>query len=318
MCVEMDIRLKFMLIPALVLLPVTLLLLLALNSFVNRQLVEEVRNELEAIASTTATALKPYGIEHDIAIMDQLADELGTASDARITILMNDGRILGDSDLSASQIETADSYADRPELIDALSKGKGHSLRYSDTLKHEMLYFAVRQLVGEEPIEHGYESDASHSHNMRHFHVVRAARSTDQMLAHFLPIKLAFYSAALTGAVAIILIGIAGGRHLASRAQQTTRLLEQKVAERTKSINLLQRLGSSLSACSKMDEAAEVIHHMIGRLLPETRGAIFITKSSRNAEEMLVCWGGRVARRATVQPRHLLGHAQGAHAPLKR
>ncbi|MES9843352.1 MAG: hypothetical protein ABW131_01790, partial [Candidatus Sedimenticola sp. 6PFRAG5] len=101
-------------------------------------------------------------------------------------------------------------------------------------------------------------------------------------------------------------------------AQQTTRLLEQKVAERTKSINLLQRLGSSLSACSKMDEAAEVIHHMIGRLLPETRGAIFITKSSRNAEEMLVCWGGRVARRATVQPRHLLGHAQGAHAPLKR
>ncbi|MES9964561.1 MAG: diguanylate cyclase [Candidatus Sedimenticola sp. 20ELBAFRAG] len=288
----MDIRLKFMLIPALVLLPITLLLLLALNSFVNHQLVKEVRSELEAIASTTASALKPYGIEHDIYIMDQLADELGTASDARITILMNDGTVLGDSDLSASQVETTESYADRPEFFDALSKGKGSSLRYSDTLKQEMLYYAVRQQVGEEPLEHEHDPKADHSHNTRHFHVVRAARSTDRMLEHFLPIKLAFYSAALTGAVAIILIGIAGGRHFASRAQQTALLLEQKVAERTKSIHLLQRLGSSLSACSKLDEAAEVIHHMIRRLLPETRGAIFITKSSRNAEEMLVCWGG--------------------------
>ncbi|MET0047773.1 MAG: diguanylate cyclase [Sedimenticola sp.] len=286
----MDIRLKFMLVPALVLLPVTLLLLFALNSFVDHQLKKEVRTELAVIASTTATALKPYGMEHDIVVMDRLADDLGETADARITIMMNDGRVLGDSELSVREVEAAENHADRPELIEALSKGRGSSTRYSDTLDTEMLYYAVRQQVGTEPHEHEHET--GHSHNMHHYHVVRAARSTERMLAHFLPIKLAFYSAALTGAVAIILIGIAGGRHMASRAQQATQLLEAKVKERTSSINLLQRLGSSLSACSKMEEAAEVTRLIVEKILPDTRGAVFITKSSRNIEEMLVSWGG--------------------------
>ncbi|MET0105678.1 MAG: diguanylate cyclase [Sedimenticola sp.] len=286
----MDIRLKFMLVPALVLLPVTLFLMFALDNFVDHQLKKEVHTELAVIASTSATALKPYGTEHDIAVMDQLADELGEAADARITILMNDGKVLGDSELSVREVETIESHADRSEFIEALSKGRGFSTRYSTTLDTEMLYYAVRQRVGTEP--HENEDETGHTHNMRHFHVVRAARSTERMLAHFLPIKLAFYSAALIGAVAIILIGIAGGRHMASRAQQATQMLEAKVKERTSSINLLQRLGSSLSACRKMEEAAEVIRLIVEKILPDTRGAVFITKASRNIEEMLVSWGG--------------------------
>jgi diguanylate cyclase (GGDEF)-like protein len=40
-----------------------------------------------------------------------------------------------------------------------------------------------------------------------------------------------------------------------------------------------------------MQEAAEVLRLIIGRILPGTRGGIYITKSSRNLEELLVSWG---------------------------
>jgi diguanylate cyclase (GGDEF)-like protein len=288
----MDIRLKFMLVPALVLLPVTILLLLGLNSFINQRLTEHIVDSLGEIAATTSTALKPYGVEHDVAIMDQLADELGEASNTRITIVMNDGKVLGDSELSVNEVNSAENLADRPEIKEALSKGRGVAHRYSETLKQEMVYVVVRQQVGEEAHEHAHADEPVPAHNMRHFHLVRAARSTEVMMAQFYPVKLAFFSVALMGAGVVMLIGLLGGKQVAVRMQQTTQLLEANVEERTSSINLLQRLGGSLSACSTMDEAAEVIRLIVSRILPDTLGAVFITKSSRNAEEMLTSWGG--------------------------
>ncbi len=74
---------------------------------------------------------------------DALADKIGKQLELRVTIIDKDGVVLGDSDLSASQIAKVENHLDRPEIQQAISKGMGISKRYSYTIKKYSLYIAV-------------------------------------------------------------------------------------------------------------------------------------------------------------------------------
>jgi two-component system phosphate regulon sensor histidine kinase PhoR len=65
-----------------------------------------------------------------------LAEEV----DARITIIHTDGVVLADSEKDASLM---DNHWNRPEVQAALKGETGQSIRYSGTLKKEMMYLAV-------------------------------------------------------------------------------------------------------------------------------------------------------------------------------
>jgi two-component system phosphate regulon sensor histidine kinase PhoR len=64
------------------------------------------------------------------------------ASGARITVITAQGLVLADSQ---SDPQTMENHAGRPELIDALAGGTGHSIRHSVTINRDLLYYAVRQ-----------------------------------------------------------------------------------------------------------------------------------------------------------------------------
>ena len=68
----------------------------------------------------------------------QLAADLGI----RITVIANDGKVLGDSAEASGIMEN---HAARPEVIDAIRKGFGSATRYSTTVSHAMLYYAFYQ-----------------------------------------------------------------------------------------------------------------------------------------------------------------------------
>ena len=70
-------------------------------------------------------------------------DEYAAASDSRITIILQDGYVIVDSDVEASKIDDLDNHSDRPEIISAFKNGYGSSKRYSSTVKKEMFYFAL-------------------------------------------------------------------------------------------------------------------------------------------------------------------------------
>lgn len=70
-----------------------------------------------------------------------IAKALKKRIDKRITIIEDNGKILGESDNQSSDMEN---HAKRPEFIEALSKGEGTSIRYSDTEKNTMLYYAYK------------------------------------------------------------------------------------------------------------------------------------------------------------------------------
>ncbi|MGI6495734.1 MAG: ATP-binding protein [Kiritimatiellia bacterium] len=70
------------------------------------------------------------------ALCDQIFEETGQ----RMTVVSPEGRVLADT--VAAPGTTLGSHADRPEIVDALSRGTGHSERFSATLRQKMHYVA--------------------------------------------------------------------------------------------------------------------------------------------------------------------------------
>jgi len=74
--------------------------------------------------------------------MEALTTRLGQAADGqvRFTIITPTGTVIGDSDDDPARMAN---HADRQEIIDALRKGFGYSVRPSPTLGKEMMYVAI-------------------------------------------------------------------------------------------------------------------------------------------------------------------------------
>jgi two-component system, OmpR family, phosphate regulon sensor histidine kinase PhoR len=81
---------------------------------------------------------------------EQLHDFCLSASQAsgmRITIVREEGLVLGDSHNDPKMM---DNHADRPEIILAMEADRGSAIRYSHTLEQEMMYLAIAIVVDTE------------------------------------------------------------------------------------------------------------------------------------------------------------------------
>jgi two-component system phosphate regulon sensor histidine kinase PhoR len=109
--------------------------------------VSSLNTRMEQEAHLLARVL-PFGIEGTA--LDTLCRQLSQELGARITVIAIDGKVLGDSAEVSANMEN---HAGRPEVMAALTKGSGSSLRYSTTVGYEMLYRAFHQIgKGEERI----------------------------------------------------------------------------------------------------------------------------------------------------------------------
>lgn len=72
--------------------------------------------------------------------------QLEELSDARVTFILKDGRVIGDSE---SDPLTMDNHAYREEMLQAVKEGRGSTIRRSDTLQQDMLYVALPVKAGE-------------------------------------------------------------------------------------------------------------------------------------------------------------------------
>jgi len=64
------------------------------------------------------------------------------ASGARVTIITADGVVIADSQ---SDPQSMENHAGRPEIMQALAQGSGRSVRHSDNINRDLLYYAVQQ-----------------------------------------------------------------------------------------------------------------------------------------------------------------------------
>lgn len=101
------------------------------------ELENRMRSELERTARLSAKA------SSGAAFSDSLADQLGTVSGERITLIDRDGVVLGDSKVDAARLPRIENHADRPEIAAALGGRIGFNVRASETVSLPLMYVAI-------------------------------------------------------------------------------------------------------------------------------------------------------------------------------
>jgi len=101
---------------------------------------EQTRWDLEAISRVAGEQVGVLLAADRLDEVDPLVKKLGQSISTRITVIMPDGTVLGDSGRDPQSMEN---HADRPEIIEALRSGAGSATRYSSTTRREMMYVAV-------------------------------------------------------------------------------------------------------------------------------------------------------------------------------
>jgi len=101
---------------------------------------DQVRRDLAAQAYLVSDALRADVAGGDYEAVNRRCIALGRPSATRVTIVLPDGEVAGDSEESPQNM---DNHADRPEIRQALAEGMGSSMRFSHTLGETMMYVAV-------------------------------------------------------------------------------------------------------------------------------------------------------------------------------
>ena len=100
----------------------------------------QLEGSLDKLALVLSDQFVPYLEKENGEVIDHLAKVYGKKLKIRITVIAPDGTILGDSERDP---KTMENHANRPEIKQALKRGRGTSLRFSATLQKYMLYLAI-------------------------------------------------------------------------------------------------------------------------------------------------------------------------------
>ena len=70
--------------------------------------------------------------------------KVGTSLNSRVTLIDFQGFVVGDSEIEFDNLQYVENHLNRPEIIEAGKNQSGWSIRYSETLQEELLYFAIK------------------------------------------------------------------------------------------------------------------------------------------------------------------------------
>ncbi len=97
---------------------------------------DEIAQNLESRSWLAGRQILPAVNQKNFDEVDQLCKLLGQTAGIRLTMILPDGRVVGDSDQQPAKMEN---HADRPEFRRAMNGQTGRSVRFSDCIgnKHE-------------------------------------------------------------------------------------------------------------------------------------------------------------------------------------
>ena len=101
---------------------------------------EEATDDLESRARIFQKQLSGHLLLADPDKIDALCKETGKASGTRITVILPNGRVVGDSDEDPGAM---DLHSTREEILLAKKNEVGKAIRYSSTLEQKMMYVAI-------------------------------------------------------------------------------------------------------------------------------------------------------------------------------
>lgn len=101
---------------------------------------QALEHDIHTRAILLADHIEPLVKEGDQRKIDALCKKLGASANTRFTIIMPNGKVVGDSHETPGVMEL---HSDRPEVRRALGGTMGMDKRFSRTVKQEMMYIAV-------------------------------------------------------------------------------------------------------------------------------------------------------------------------------
>ncbi len=102
--------------------------------------IRDTSQNLKSIANLIAAQTKDNLRSQKYDTIKRKINELGRATDIRITIVLPDGLVVADSE---EEPAVMDNHIRRPEVQEALHNGVGKSIRYSNTIEMNLMYVAI-------------------------------------------------------------------------------------------------------------------------------------------------------------------------------
>lgn len=124
----------------LIILVLSLLIFILSNSAIRNFHLDTLAHNLENLGSGLRFRVLSYFEEFRFEEMDSFIKEFGKEINTRITVVDKEGVVLADSDENP---KTMVNHKFRPEISRALAGEVGRSLRFSDTVKEDMLYVGL-------------------------------------------------------------------------------------------------------------------------------------------------------------------------------
>ena len=118
------------------------LIVISLNRRVRSRLGEDIGAELLREAHLIAQQWQP-GVN-----ADSLADVAGKALSHRVTLILDNGTVIGDSEFDSLALGRLENHSHRPEVMAAKATGEGTAVRVSPSAGDEELYAAVKAPLG--------------------------------------------------------------------------------------------------------------------------------------------------------------------------
>ena len=106
----------------------------------NQFIAREREGDLKARAYMLGTQISEHLEPLNNRKIDEICKRAGATGEARFTIILPSGKVVGDS---AEEPSRMDNHLDRPEIAAALSENLGVSRRHSPTLDTKLIYVAV-------------------------------------------------------------------------------------------------------------------------------------------------------------------------------
>jgi len=235
--------------------------LLAITWTISRELssfqLRQTTRDLEARAILAGKQLTGNMSLANKATVDRLCKELGDSAATRLTVILNDGTVIGDSENPPEQM---DNHSDRSEIAQALQGHIGTATRFSQTLQQNMLYVAI-------PI---FEQDQVAGS-------IRASLSIAELERTLSEITLKLVIGGLAVALVAALVALAVSRRISRPLGEL-----QKGAERFAEGDLEQPLP--VSTVTEISGLAEAMNSMAAQLDERLRTAI----RQRNEQEAVL------------------------------
>ncbi len=194
-----------------------------LSNFIRQSYLENLEAQLTTAARLISDASGPM-LENqgDPTALDSLARHYKSLLGMRVTVIAPDGVVLGESDENRA---TMDNHLTRPEVAQAISRGEGSSMRFSNTVKYQMLYTAVA-------VKNGQQITG----------IVRVALPLQQVEANVAQLQRAIAGATLLAAVLAVLLAT----YVAGRTTRPLRELSEAVQQLSEGSLKGQRHSSML------------------------------------------------------------------------